>query len=69
MMMIAPFVWMVDSQSEDNSGNFSIFTVNCWRLEIVPLEIALTGLPKLEEAGELMTMTQCFKLFPFAPCQ
>ena len=56
---------MVDSQSEDNSGNFSIFTVNCWRLEIVPLEMALTGLPELQEVGELITMIQCFRSPPF----
>ena len=62
--MITPFVWMVDSQSEDNSGNFSIFTVNCWRLEIVPLEMALTGLPELQEVGELITMIQCFRSPP-----
>ena len=60
MMVITPFLWMVDSQSEDNPGNFSIFTVNCWRLEIVPLEMTLTGLPELQETGELITIIHFF---------
>ena len=68
MMMITPFLWMVDSQSEDNSGNFSIFTVNCWRLEIVPLEMTLTGLPELQETGELITIIHfLFFIYPSPP--